>query len=104
MIEVTWRDKTEHCRTKPDGKRLFKSRQSPTWANENFHADHHTLHTKNISIDAGALLDFYFGTHAPNAKGAGGFLYTREDKPGSCDSTSSEIIITIQPGEKWKYI
>lgn len=92
LFEISWRNKLEHTRTTSDLG--FKC-----YGHENYHADHHTLHVKNISLEAAALLDFYFGTQGSQTKAANGCVYTREEKQTKGDSRS-EIIITVKSTNK----
>eukprot|EP00913_Durusdinium_trenchii_P002456 g2269.t1 len=59
------------------------------WAEDNFHADHHTLHRANYGSALGVLLDFYFGTQGSQTKGAGGLAYQRSEE-------GDQIVLQVQ--------
>lgn len=44
---------------------------------DNYHADHHTLHRANFGSSTGVLLDFYFGTEGDGTQGVGGLRYSK---------------------------
>lgn len=58
-------------------------------AEDNFHADHHTLHRANYGSALGVLLDFYFGTQGSQTKGAGGLAYQRSEE-------GDQIVLQVQ--------
>merc|ERR1719191_1148488 len=90
FLDICWDNKPGHTRSK-EGAALFDP--------ENFHADHHTLHTKNLALCASAILDFYFDTMGPNTSAADGFAYKREVTLGK-DGLESEIKIHISKSGK----
>merc|ERR1711971_1499900 len=63
ILYVSWTNKSGHTRNADDACKL------PLGCDEdNFHADHHTLHRANFGLSTNPLLDFYFGTHGPNTR------------------------------------
>jgi len=94
-LRMTLDDKAEHTRS-----RMF----SQGYDAENFHADHHTFHTKNFAVPDGALLDFYFGTQAPHNKGSGGMAFSRRlvETPGDLAGKKNVITINVTRGTKEK--
>ena len=55
ILQYSWDNKNGHTQ-KPEDT-----------AGENFHADHHLVHTKNYGI-YNSLMDMYFGTSTDNNK------------------------------------
>lgn len=66
----TWSNKGAHARTADTvGNETFGC-----WDEENFHADHHTLHRANFGLSSG-FLDFYFGTQGENTIANAGLTF-----------------------------
>lgn len=80
-IHASLTNKPAHTRTKEDSGYHMDE--------DNFHADHHTLHRANYGSALGVLLDFYFGTMGTKTKGARGLAYRR------CEE-KDEIVIRIE--------
>lgn len=91
LLEIAWTNKTEHTRTNVQTPCVFSS---PCVGHENYHADHHTLHLKNISLEKAAILDFYFGTQGPQSNVVRGCSYTREEEYVR-GSSGSKITVTL---------
>ena len=77
VIQCYYLRGTQHnydwCRGKPG---------TPYDAFRNYHSDHHTLHTKNVALSCGALLDFYFGTQGPKTSVTEGLVMSRRTEEG----------------------
>lgn len=58
---------------------------------DNFHADHHTLHRANFGASTCVVLDFYFGTQGLGTKGSMGFAYTLRPDPDD----ASRVLLKI---------
>jgi len=58
---------------------------------DNYHADHHTLHRANFGSSTGVLLDFYFGTVGDGTKGVGGLHYSKRPDPTKAGHTIFRI-------------
>ncbi|CAE7260452.1 unnamed protein product [Symbiodinium natans] len=79
LLYITWTDKPSHTRLKPG---------TPYEIYANFHSDHHVLHTKNMALIRGALLDFYFGSMGPTTHEAEGLSMSRREEDG-------EVVIEV---------
>lgn len=79
LLHISWIDKPHHTRLK---------RGTPYEAFANYHSDHHILHTKNLALSCGALLDFYFGTQGPKTTTTEGITMIRREE-------GSKIIIEV---------
>lgn len=85
LLYISWINKVHHTRLKLG---------TPYDHLENFHADHHTLHTKNFSLMNGALLDFYFGTQGDTTSGTNGVGLIREERKAT-STTVDQIVIKV---------
>ena len=79
LLYISWTDKPHHTRLKPG---------TPYEIYANFHSDHHIMHTKNMALSRGALLDFYFGTQAPMTHQTEGLSMSRREE-------GSDIIVEV---------
>jgi len=79
-LHVSLTNKPAHTRTKQGSYEMDE---------DNFHADHHTLHRANYGSALGVLLDVYFGTMGTHTKGARGLQYHRRED-------EEEIVIHLQ--------
>jgi len=75
----SWTNKGAHTRTE-EGVGLDNL---GCFDEDNYHADHHTLHRANFGSSTGALLDFYFGTEGSSTKGVSGLAYSSRADPGN---------------------
>lgn len=67
-LYVSWTNKGAHARSAKD----VTTETLGCFDEDNFHADHHTLHRANFGSSTGVLLDFYFGTQGTGTKGSAG--------------------------------
>eukprot|EP00927_Polykrikos_kofoidii_P078211 TRINITY_DN75056_c0_g1_i1.p1 TRINITY_DN75056_c0_g1~~TRINITY_DN75056_c0_g1_i1.p1 ORF type:complete len:435 (-),score=41.49 TRINITY_DN75056_c0_g1_i1:69-1280(-) len=81
LLYISWINKPHHTRLKPG---------TPYESYANYHSNHHTLHTKNLALNRGALLDFYFGTQGPKAT-------TTEDLIMLRRIEGDQIVIEVSP-------
>jgi len=98
-LYASWTNKGGHTRTSNSGAK--------SWADfdeDNFHADHHTLHRANFGSAYGPLLDFYFNTQGKGTRGVWGKRYTF-DPPRDLNSldqsggTAYFVVSDLSPGE-----
>merc|ERR1719336_2212744 len=80
-LHSSFTNKGGHTRTSNGGADLWCD-----YDEDNFHADHHTYHSRNFGSSHGVLLDFYFGTEGRTTKGAGGKRYAFEKIEGNPES------------------
>ena len=76
-LKASWTNKGGHSRTSDAGVGRFGD-----YDEDNFHADHHTLHRANFGSAHGPLLDFYFGTQGRATCGAWGKVARPWDQGG----------------------
>eukprot|EP00931_Biecheleriopsis_adriatica_P100989 TRINITY_DN76218_c0_g1_i1.p1 TRINITY_DN76218_c0_g1~~TRINITY_DN76218_c0_g1_i1.p1 ORF type:complete len:610 (+),score=105.65 TRINITY_DN76218_c0_g1_i1:76-1830(+) len=89
----SWTNKGAHTRT-ADGVGL---ETFGCFDEDNFHADHHTLHRANYGSSLGVLLDFYFGTEGSGTRGSTGLVYIR--KAGVDGASTIDLRIERAVGE-----
>jgi len=90
-----WLEKANHTRTAEDRKG-FEQQDS-----DNFHADHHILHTANFSFGYSACLDFYFGTEGRHTRGIDGKVYSlgpaEEKSKGAEEDKRDALVLRVHP-------
>jgi sterol desaturase/sphingolipid hydroxylase (fatty acid hydroxylase superfamily) len=83
VLYTSWENKGSHTRTSGKGAGQF-------YDDDNWHADHHTLHRKNFGSGYMPLLDFYFNTHGSKTTGTMGNLYVF-GKEGAVEANKIQI-------------
>ena len=88
----SWTNKGGHTRTSDAGAKRFGDYDEDNW-----HADHHTLHSRNFGSAHGVFLDFYFDTAGHATHGAWGKRYTFE--PGPMEGSAILCVADLPSGE-----